>query len=60
MEEEIREWIGELAETMYKTHGRVNAAIISKKLAIGLDIVRGHLDALGYVEHSTNRYIRKA
>jgi len=50
MKREVRERIKESAEEMCKIHGVANAAIISRKLGADVDVVRGHLIALGYTK----------
>jgi len=47
---EVEEAIREMAEEMCRIHGTANAAIISRKLAADIDVVKGHLIALGYTK----------
>jgi len=64
MNREVRERIKESAEEMCKLHGIANASIISRKLGADIDVVRGHLIALGYtkkdrVTPSTSLFVKR-
>lgn len=59
MKREVQETIAEAAKETYKHHSLVNAYILSKKLAVNLDIVRDNLVELGYSEHTLNLFVKR-
>lgn len=59
MKQEVKQVIKESARETYRHHSLVNAYILSKKLAVNLDIVRDNLIELGYSEHTPNLFIKR-